>query len=213
MKRVFCILLLGILCFNLSAQNNKAKEVLDKVSAKNKEFKSIKAEFTFSMDNEEEDIHDESEGSIILMGDKYRLKVMGTDNYFDGTTLYSHMIDSEEVNITEPEEDEDGGLDPSKIFTIYESGFSYKYVKEESKGNVSYHVIDLFPKDTEKEFTHIRLRINKAKSQIESLESVGKDGNNINIVLKSLTPNLSFSASDFVFDQESHPDVEINDMR
>lgn len=213
MKKILFFLVLGILYFNLSAQDNKAKEVLDKVSAKNKEFKSIKAEFTFSMDNKEEDIHDESEGSIILMGEKYRLKVMGTDNYFDGTTLYSHMIDAEEVNITEPEEDEDGGLDPSKIFTVYENGYTYKYVKEEVKSNITYHVIDLFPKDTEKEFTHIRLRINKAKSQIESLESVGKDGNNINIILKNLTPNLPFSASDFVFDTKSNPDVEVNDMR
>lgn len=213
MKRILCFLFVGILYFNLSAQDNKAKVVLDKVSAKNKEFKSIKAEFTFSMDNKEEDIHDQSDGNIILMGDKYRLKVMGTDNYFDGTTLYSHMIDAEEVNITEPEEEEEGSLDPSKIFTIYESGFTYKYVKEETKANISYHIIDLFPKDTSKEFTHIRLRINKVESQIESLESIGKDGNNINITLKKLIPNLSFSAKDFVFDPALHPNVEVNDMR
>lgn len=213
MKKVFCFLLIVIMYFNLPAQDHKAKTVLDKVSAKNKEFKSIKAEFTFSMDNKEEDIHDESEGSIILMGDKYRLKIMGADNYFDGKTLYTHMIDAEEVNITEPEEDEEGGLDPSKIFTIYENGFTYEYVKEDTQNNISYHIIDLFPKDTEKEYTHIRLRINKVKNQIESLESIGKDGNNINIKLKNLKPNLTFSAADFIFDPKLHSEVEINDMR
>lgn len=213
MKKIFCFLLLGVLCFNLSAQDSKAKAVLDKVSAKNKEFKSLKAEFTYSMDNAEEDIHDVSVGSIILMGNKYRLKIMGTDNYFDGTTLYSHMIDAEEVNISEPEEEEDGGLDPSKIFTIYENGFTYKYVTEEKKNNISYYIIDLFPEDTEKEFTSIRLKINKAKNQIESLKSIGKDGNNVSITLKNLTPNLTFPDSQFVFDKKLNPNVEINDLR
>lgn len=213
MKKIFCFLLLGVLCFNLSAQDSKAKAVLDKVSAKNKEFKSIKAEFTYSMDNAEEDIHDISTGSIILMGDKYRLEIMGTDNYFDGTTLYSHILDAEEVSISEPEEEEDGGLDPSKIFTVYESGFTYKYVKEEKKGNIAYHIIDLFPEDSEKEFSSIRLKINKAKNQIESLLSVGKDGNNVSITLKNFTPNLTFKNSQFVFDPKLNPDVEINDLR
>jgi len=213
MKKIFCFLLLGVLCFNLSAQDTKAKAILDKVSAKNKEFKSLKAEFTFSMDNAEEDIHEVSEGNIVLADNKYRLKLMGVDTYFDGTTIYSHIIDVDEVNITEPEEGDEEGLNPSKIFTIYESGFTYKYVKEEKKGNISFYVIDLFPEDTEKEFTSIRLKINKDKNQIESLKSIGKDGNNVSITLKNFTPNLSYPDSYFIFDQKLNPDVEINDLR
>lgn len=213
MKKVLSFLLFGILCFNLSAQDIKAKSVLDKVSAKNKEFKSVKAEFTFSLDNAEEDIHETSEGSIILVGNKYRLKLIGVDTYFDGTTLYSHILDVNEVNISEPDEDDNEGLNPANIFSIYEKGYTYKYIKEETINNTTFHIIDLFPKNNELEFSSIRLKINKAQNQIASLKSIGKDGNNVNITLKKLTPNLTFPDSYFVFDSKLNPEVEINDMR
>lgn len=213
MKKAFIFLAMGIICFNLVAQENKAKAILDKVSSKNKEYKSIKADFTFSMDNEEENIHEVSEGNIILKGDKYRLKLMGVDTYFDGTTLYSHLIDANELNIKEPDEDDDQALNPAKIFSIYENGFTAKYVSEEKTTKGNFHVIDLYPENTDKGFLYIRLRINQNDNQIESLKSVGKDGNNISIVLKKLTPNLEFSDLDFVFNTKTHPEVEINDMR
>lgn len=212
MKKGFSFLLFGILCFNLSAQDIKAKSVLDKVSAKNKEFKSVKAEFTFSLDNAEEDIHDISEGSIVLVGNKYRLKLMGVDTYFDGTTTSSHILDIDEVNITEPEED-DEGLNPANVFSIYKKGYTYKYIKEETTDNITCHIIDLFPENSEREFSSIRLKINKVKNQIESLKSIGKDGNNVSITLKNLTPNLTFPDTYFIFDTKLHPEVEINDMR
>ena len=213
MKRIFCFLLLGILSLNLSAQDNKAKEILDKVSAKNKGYKSIMAEFTFSLDNEEEDIHEVSDGNIILKGNKYRLKLMGVDTYFDGTNIYSHIIDADEVNVSVPDEEEEESLNPAKIFSIYENGFTQKYVSEEKSGNTNFHIIDLFPLDTDKEFSYVRLKINTTTNQIESLKSVGKDGNNISILLKKLVPNIEFNDSDFVFDTKANPDVEVNDMR
>ncbi|RUT79231.1 LolA family protein [Ancylomarina longa] len=213
MKNIFCFLFIGMLSLNLVAQNNKAKSILDKVSAKNKEYKTIMADFTFSMDNKEEDIHEVSEGKIILKGDKYRLKLMGVDTYFDGTTIYSYLIDADEVSIKEPDEDDDEALNPAKIFSIYENGFTYKYVGEENTAKGNYHLIDLFPDNTDRGFSSIRLKINAKTNQIESLKSIGKDGNNISIVLKKLIPNLSYSDSDFIFDTKANPDVEINDMR
>ncbi|MCT4601525.1 MAG: outer membrane lipoprotein carrier protein LolA [Marinifilum sp.] len=213
MKNFFCFLLLGLISLNVSAQDAKAKAILDKVSEINKQYKSIKAEFTFSMDNEEEDIHEISDGSILLKENKYKLQLMGVDTYFDGTTQYSHIIDAEEVSIKEPDEDEDEALNPAKIFSIYENGFTYKYVNEVTENGVKFHVIDLFPTDTERGFTHIRLKINQTTYQIKALKSVGKDGNDVSIVLKKLTPNVSLTDKDFVFDTAANPDVDINDMR
>ena len=71
----------------------------------------------------------------------------------------------------------------------------------------------MFPTDTDRGFSHIRLKINQATNQIQALKSVGIDGNNISIILKKLTPNIALTNKDFVFDTAAHPDVEINDMR
>jgi outer membrane lipoprotein-sorting protein len=213
MKNFLSLLLLGLISINASAQDAKAKSILDKVSEINKEYKSIKASFTYSMDNEEEDIHEISDGSILLKENKYKLHLLGNDIYFDGTTQYTHIIDADEVSIKEPGQDEDEALNPAKIFSIYETGFTYKYVKEENTKEHKLHVIDLFPTKSDRSFSHIRLNINSATHQIQSLKSFGKDGNDISIIVKKLIPNITLTDKDFVFNQENHPDVEVNDMR
>jgi outer membrane lipoprotein-sorting protein len=150
---------------------------------------------------------------------------MDVYTYFDGKTIYQHLVDAEEVNIKEPdEEDEESGLNPTQIFTLYETGFKFSYVKEQtitttttsnktSTTTSSFHVIDLFPLDEERPFSRIRLHIDTKTLEMKSLVSIGKDGNNITIKIKDFQPNIDLKDSDFVFDQAANPDVEVIDMR
>ncbi len=214
MTKYISLLFITLLSLNVSAQENKAKTILDKVSAINKEHSSVKAEFTFNMDNAEEDVHESSDGNIILKGNKYRLYLMDVYTYFDGKTIYQHLVDAEEVNIKEPdEEDEEDGLNPTQIFSLYETGFKFSYVEEQKTPAGTFHVIDLFPLDEEKPFSRIRLHIDTKSLEMKSLVSIGKDGNNITIKIKKFEPNVEFMDSDFVFDQAANPDVEVVDMR
>lgn len=219
MKNTILLIILSILTLTSLAQNTtdnsgKAKAILDKLSTKNKSYTTIEAHFEFLMDNNEEDIHEKSNGTLLLKGDKYKLNIMGVDTYFDGTTIYSHIIDAEEVNIKEPDEDdEEEGLSPAKIFSIYEEGFNYKYVEEKIIKGKSYHFIDLFPTDLDKEFIKMTLIIDKKELQISTLLSKGKDGNNITINLNDFKKNIEILDKEFIFDEKANPNVEINDMR
>lgn len=214
MTKYISLLFITLLSLNVSAQENKAKTILDKVSAINKEHSSVKAEFTFNMDNAEEDVHESSDGNIILKGNKYRLYLMDVYTYFDGKTMYQHLVDAEEVNIKEPdEEDEEAGLNPTQIFSLYETGFKFSYVEEQKTPVGTFHVIDLFPLDEERPFSRIKLHIDAKTLEMKSLVSIGKDGNNITIKIKKFEPNIELKDSDFVFDQVANPDVEVIDMR
>lgn len=214
MTKYISLIIITCLSLNLSAQENKAKTILDQVSAINKEYNSIKAEFSFNMDNAEEDVHESSDGNIILKGNKYRLYLMDVYTYFDGKTIYQHLVDAEEVNIKEPdEEDEEAGLNPTEIFTLYETGFKFSYVEEQTTSAGNFHVIDLFPLDEERPFSRIRLHIDTKSLEMKSLVSIGKDGNNITIKIKQFEPNIDFKDSDFIFDQAANPEVEVVDMR
>ena len=214
MTKYISLLFITLLSLNVSAQENKAKTILDKVSAINKEHSSVKAEFTFNMDNAEEDVHESSDGNIILKGNKYRLYLMDVYTYFDGKTIYQHLVDAEEVNIKEPDEEyEEDGLNPTQIFSLYETGFKFGYVEEQKTPAGTFHVIDLFPLDEEKPFSRIRLHIDTKSLEMKSLVSIGKDGINITIKIKKFEPNVEFKDSDFVFDQAANPDVEVVDMR
>lgn len=215
MKNSILLIFLSILTLTGAAQeSNKAKDILDQLSAKNKSYNTIDAQFEFLMDNKEEDIHEKSAGILLLKGEKYKLSIMGVDTYFDGETIYSHIIDAEEVNIKEPDEEEDEeGLSPAKIFSIYEEGFKFKYVEEKIIDGKAFHIIDLFPTDLDKSFIKMTLYIDKKDMQINTLLSLGKDGNNISIKLSSFKANTEIDDSKFIFDTKANPDVEINDMR
>jgi outer membrane lipoprotein carrier protein len=213
MTKYISLLFITLLSLNVSAQENKAKTILDKVSAINKKHSCVKAEFTFNMDNAEEDVHENSDGNIILKGNKYRLYLMDVYTYFDGKTIYQHLVDAEEVNIKEPDKEEEMGLNPTQIFSLYETGFKFSYIEEQTTPNGTFHVIDLFPLDEEKPFSRIRLHIDTKSLEMKSLVSIGKDGNNITIKINKFEPNVKLKDSDFVFDQAANPDVEVIDMR
>ena len=91
----------------------------------------------------------QNEGEIVLKGDKYKLNLLGTTIYYDGKTMWNHIIDVEEVNITEPTEEEMEFFfsKPSRLFFIYESDFKIKYVGETTENNRTLYDIDLFPSD------------------------------------------------------------------
>jgi len=213
------ILLLSIIFFNSVAQDDyeqnvkKAKEILDKVSAKTKSYKTISADFTFSMENLQEDISETNEGTILIKGDKYKVSLMGVDTYFDGKVIYTYLIEAGEVNITEPDPEDDETLNPATIFTIYEKGFKYRYAGEKTENGKVYYEIDLYPENRDKPYSRIKLLISKDDMSLYSLRQIGKDGNNYTVLVKSMKTNIPIDDSAFVFNAAKHPDVDVIDMR
>lgn len=191
----------------------KAKAILDKVSSKNKAFKTIKSDFAIILENKQENIKDSKKGVIWIKGNKYKIDLHNSTIYFDGTTMWTYLKENNEVNITTPNNNDDQTLNPAKIFTIYESGYKIRYIKERFEKNRALHEIELYPKELKKDYTKINLKIDKDKNQIFSMKRFGKDGTDFYIEIISIKPNEEMADAMFVFDKSKHPKVEINDMR
>ncbi len=214
MKYILSIALLSFISISSFAQNaEKAKEILDKVSEKTKSYTSISADFTFSMENLQEEISEINKGTILIKDNKYKVSLMGVDTYYDGNAIYTHLIEAEEVNITEPDPDDEETLNPATIFTIYEQGFKYKYVGEGTENGKDLYEIDLYPENRDKPYSRIKLRILKDDMTLYTLRQIGKDGNNYTVVVKSMKTNITLDDNMFVFNTESHPEVDVIDMR
>jgi len=212
MKKILLFIAL-IPGFILAQTNEKAVEILDQVTAKTKNFNTIKADFSFSMHNTQENIDEKYEGTISIKGDKYKAHLMNVDTYFDGKTLWTHMIEEGEVNVDEPDPNDEETLNPASIFTIYQTGFKYAYLGEKTVDGVVVYSIDLFPVNRDKPYSKINLEIVKEDLKISSIKQIGKDGNNYTIKVKKMEINLPMSDSMFAFDKAAHPDVDIIDMR
>lgn len=203
-KLILLTILLPIVCLG---QDQRAKSILDKLSKKTSAYSSIEAHFTNNFSSPAADLNESQSGIIYLQGDAFKLELDAQTIISDGETNWIYLKDEEEVNITEDEEDENE-ISPSKIFTIYEEGYKYQFVKEDSK---NYH-INLFPEESGA-FTRIELFIDKAKMQISSFVMVDKQGSLYSYIINSFIPNKSFSTNFFQFDVSKFPNVDVIDLR
>jgi outer membrane lipoprotein-sorting protein len=191
----------------LVAQDQKAKSILDQLSKKTKSYTSIEAKFTNTFSSTVTDINEKQSGTLFLKDDSYRLEMKAQTIICDGETNWIYLEDEEEVNITEID-DEENELNPSKIFTIYENGYKYKFVKEDNKN----YQIDLFPNESGP-FLKVELFIDKTKMQISSFTMIDKQGSQYKYDIDSFITNKEMSNDFFVFKTADYPNVDIIDLR
>jgi len=95
MKKLLQIIAILFISFNLQAQNSeKARNLLDQVSAKVKSYSNISIDFKYSLTNPKENLNQESKGSVVMQGNKYVLNFMGITKIYDGkksTALFPKM--------------------------------------------------------------------------------------------------------------------------
>ena len=216
MKKLFLLTILTLfVVVGYSQQDAKAKEILEKVTKTTQSLASIESKFSFEMNNKAEGIQDKSSGTIILKNKKYKLNVpqMGLQVFCDGKTIWTYMINANEVSISSLDEETDDLMDPTRIFTIYERGFNYKYIVESVEAGVPVYNIDLTPQKPTGDIRSIKLMINKQKSLIHGANMTGKDGNQYNVSIKEFKTEGVFKDSDFVFDASQFKGVEVVDLR
>ena len=112
-KLLFIFLLLPSFLFS----QDRANEILNKVSQKTASYSTIEAHFTNAIINEAAGINESQKGVLYLQGDLFKLKLEGQTIISDGESNWIHLIDEEEVQITEVDEEEES-MSPSKMFTI-----------------------------------------------------------------------------------------------
>lgn len=216
MKRLILISILSVFVITVySQQDAKAKKILEKVTKTTQSYASIEAKFSFEMNNAKEKIQEKSTGSIILKNKKYKLNIpqMGLQVTCDGKTIWTYMVNSNEVNISNLDEETEDLMDPSKIFTVYERGFNYKYIGESIDAGVPVYSIDLTPQKSTGDIQKILIVIDKQKMLIRGANMTGKDGNKYNVIVNQFITDGVYNDSDFVFDPKKYKGVEIVDMR
>jgi outer membrane lipoprotein-sorting protein len=209
--------------FAQTAQDPKAKLILDEVSKTAKAYTTISASFSIAVKNKEGKT-DTKNGSIMMKNGKYKITlenkvkdaIKKEEYYNDGKTTWVYSEKDNEVTIDcfDPTQKKESQISPNDIFTIHEKGFKYKYIKEETQSGKVVHLIDMFPENPDKKNYHtVKLIIDKAKKQILSVAFLNKDGSSTTYTVKSLTPNLDMTDGSFQFDTKTHPGVEVIDLR
>lgn len=191
--------------------DKKSREVLDRLTAKTEAYGTIKAEFNYKMKNVEADIDENTEGTLFVKGDKYRLLIAGQLVISDGETIWTYIEDAEEVQINSVEDSEES-ITPSNLLTSYNDDYKSKYARETFMYGTTVHVIDLTPNEG-KSYYKVGIIIDKAKDQLLEITIYDKNGSTYSYIINSFISNLELADSEFMFNSADYPDADIVDMR
>jgi outer membrane lipoprotein-sorting protein len=194
------------------AQGKKSPEqILMDVTEKTKSYSSIKVSFTYNMDNPEAKIHESQKGVLMIKGDKYRLTIAEQLVICDGQTVWTYLEDANEVQINSVEEDPDV-ITPTRLLTSYNENYKAKLIGEEKKGATWFYMIELKPIE-DKNFSRIELSIEKELLRIMRIAIQDKGGSTYTYIVNEFSPDVLFRSTDFSFNIDDHPGVEVIDMR
>jgi len=214
-KLILNLVLLSSITIHAQDQDPKAKAILDDLSKTTKTYKTIVADYVFTMLNKDGKQTEKQNGKVQIKGEKFKLEIPGNTIVCDSKTLWNFNKDAKEVTIKNFDGKNEDQLNPSKLFTLYETGYKYKFDKEEKVGAITCSVIDLFPADKpeKKKFHTIKLYVDKAKKQVAQIKMIMKDGTKQIYELKGIKPNQALADNLFVFDTKGLKPDQIIDER
>ena len=205
-----------IITTSLIAQDNdpKAKAILDDMSKITKSYKSISADYIYTITGKDKKTVEKQDGKLQVKGTRFKLEIPGNSIICDGKKVYNYNKEQQEVSIKCFQPSDDEALNPTKIFTIYEKGYKFQFEKEEkNQSGIVMQVINLFPlvKPEKKKYHTAKLYIDKSKKQIRMLKLMMKDGGVQVFEIKKFSPDLEIADAFFNFNTSKFKPDQIVD--
>jgi len=212
MKKFVQIACLLLFTFAVQAQDKKAKDLLDQVTAKVRSYNNIVIDFKYALNNTKENINQESKGNVTIQGNMYVLNLMGVTKMFDGKKIYTINPEDEEISISKFNEKDDNAISPSKMLTFFNNGYKFMWdIVQNVKGR-QIQYIKLTPTSAKDQRKEILLGIDTQTKNIYNLIEVGKNGTKTTLTVNSFKTNQPLSKNQFTFDASKYPKYYINKL-
>jgi hypothetical protein len=197
---LFLSLFIATVAFAQSAE--KAKSLLDEVSAKMGAYENMYIGFSQTLSNEEAGIKEGDEppinGEINLKGEKYRLNYLGNHFIYDGAKLYVINHDEKEISISDNDlSDDDGFIYPSKLLTFYKEGYNLEMGKLQNIKGKKIQFVTLNPIDSNSEIIMVELGIDVKTKHIYKLIQTGINASKTMFTINEFKKNEDLSENFF----------------
>lgn len=206
MKKTILILLIYLNCNSMYSQNDsRAISLLNKVSEKIDSSLSFKISFTYTLENINEGINQNSDGSIIIKEDNYLLDFMGIKQLSDANKIYSIVPENEEIIISNIEDDDNNTIKPSKLLVFYRDGYLILWDKKEIIDDNVIQFVKLIPIDSVSDIDYLLLGIDTTTNDIKKLIEIGKNQTKTILSVKSIEYDILIEDELFVFNKDDYP--------
>jgi len=191
-----------------------ANALLSKLSEQAKSYGSIEATYTSTMVDKVSDFEATQSGTIYVDGSKYSLDIGDYLIISDGVTIWTYEPAVNDCYVDDAEMMAEDGMDPSKLFTIWEDDFKNEWKGTATVNGEELTQINLYPlAGDDKPFHTIQLYISEKDLELRRAIVKGREGTDVTYDVGSFKPQAKVPASTFTFDPAKFPGVNIVDNR
>lgn len=197
------------------AQEDAAADLLlSQISEKMQQYESVHAAYVSKMIDRQSDFEMEQSGEVWVQGDRYHLQLGEYTIICDGETVWTYEPEMGECYVDDAETIAEDGIDPARMFTIWEEGFTKVMKGPEKRDGVLLTRVDLYPVGAKEEGYHaIQCFIDENALELVMLVVKGRDGTDVEYAIVELEGDGESPQAAFTFDVKNYPGATIIDNR
>lgn len=171
--------------------------------------KAIQIKFKYEITNLEATSKITDNGSIIIKGDKYKLKIDEGEIFFNGTHLWVYNESSKEVYKSIPDT---GNLDnmmlaPFRMIKDYKTYYKYRLKEDLQISGTEFAQVELYPIDLHTSLAILKILINKKTGKYFTFSMQQKSGIVYTIYSQEIITDVKINDNAFSWDKTLFPDV------
>ena len=206
-KSVIALFFIAFVGFSQSDQ--RARDLLDQVSEVYAGYETMSMTFAYQLDNAAEGISQKEEGTILVANDKYKLSILGIQQLFDGTSIYTIDDMNEEV-IVQDESSLDNPLNPLDIFDFHKVGYLLQWDIAQRVSGRDIRYVKLIPTESKSQSKYLLLGIDTATNQLYKIIDLGINGTDTTFTVQEFVANAPIEPETFVFDEDKYANYYID---
>ena len=204
-KNIIACLFLLFGAQTVTAQNN-AETLIRLLVNQVKSHKNVEMQFTYQISPDEKTLIEGEKGKAWLQGEAFKIEMADQQTISDGKTLWSYLIDDEEVMVSNATEGEDNT--PLKLLTSLDKNYIASLTGIDAQGMATIELAN--PKG---QYKRVTLKINATKAEIKSADIYMEDGSKVSVNVDVMKFDQELDDKFFTFDEKAHPNVDVIDMR
>ena len=146
------------------------------------------------------------QGKAWLQGEAYKVEMVEQQMISDGKTIWTYLVDEEEVMVSNASEGEDNT--PLKLLTSLDENYAATLTSMDAQGNATIELAN-----PQGQYRRITLRANASKLAISSMDVYMEDGTKLIVTIDEMKFDQKLDDKFFTFDTKKHPNVDVIDMR
>ena len=203
-NKIILIIAVGIInLIHAQKIDNKAKGILDAVSANYKSKNTLYFKFSYGTGSGK--INKNQTGSFYASKDKYKLKIMGNEQIFDGNKTYNINEDEQEITIAKQNSKET--LSPVNYIDSYKKDYNIHYIGK----NKNLDIIKLTPTKNNG-IKEVFLYVNTSKNNVEKIEQYSTDKQITTITNTEYKENPKVDSKIFTFNKNLYKNYLITEL-